>query len=227
MPVQKKSNTSVPVKKKKKNWIQITVSLFVIIVVVMCVLSFSNVSNFFKGDQTGTASGIVAEGDPAAIYFTSTLNGTKTFSNYADSVDDLTPYRLVADSNSSITDNDYPIMLRTGNTTIPYGIFGKELNAMAKAIVGQDYGSTFNVECPYSVMVPCTADEFKTLGYDISEVEVGDFIPMTLDYTDLLGNTGSYLRIGEIYSIEDDLSGLIINCGCDSLEVKIVGKFNA
>ncbi|HJJ36409.1 MAG TPA: hypothetical protein O0X27_04445 [Methanocorpusculum sp.] len=229
MPVQKKSNTAGPGEKQKKSWLQIAVVAFIVIVVVMCVLSFSNVSNFWSNTGTSTVSGgTIAEGDAVAIYFTTNIGNTTTFSYVGESINDVPPYRIVADSNSSIEDNDYTsIMLSIGNSTIPYGVYAIEQNAIAKELVGKQYGETVEVTCPFIAYVSCTADDLTSMGYNMSEIEVGDLIPMTLGYTDILGNQEAYLRNGVVSSINEDLSGLILNCGCDTLDVISVGKYSA
>ena len=229
MPVQKKSNSAGPGEKQKKSWLQIAVVAFIVIVVVMCVLSFSNVSNFWSNTGTSSVSGgTIAEGDAAAIYFATKIGNTTTFSYVGEDVNTVPPYRIVADSNSSIEDNDYTsIMVGIGNTSVPYCVYAVEKNAIAKTLVGKQYGETVEVKCPFIAYVSCTADDLSAMGYDINEVKVGDIIPMTLAYTDILGNKDAYLRIGVVSSINEDLSGVTLNCGCDTIEAIAVGKYSA
>ena len=229
MAVQRKSNSNGPGEKKEINWLKVGAVAFILLVVVMCVLSFSNFSNLFRGDNGGVgASGYVAEGDHAAVYFGTNVGDTTTFAYMpTEQNQEIPPYSVYADSNSSITEDDYKsIILGVGNTTFPYGIYALEQNAIAKGIVGAAYGSTVTIDNPYYVMVSCTADELKSLGYDINEVKVGDVMIMFLGYEDILGEKKSYARSGVVSSIEDDLSGITLNCGEDTIDVFIYGKYS-
>ena len=228
MPVQKKSRTTAPGEKDKKNWLKIGAAAVVVIIVVMCVLSFSNFSNLFSGNQSSGLTGTITEGTPAAIYFQTNIGNTTTFSYVGQSTDELQPYRVVADTNSSVTENDYhSIFIRVGNTTLPYGIYALEINKIAQALVGHQYGETITVDIPYLVQVSCTASDVAALGYDITQLKVGDVMPITLGYEDILGDKKTYLRNGIITSISSDLSGLTLNCGCDTIDVVAVGRFSA
>ena len=230
MAVQRKSNSNGPGEKKEINWLKVGAVAFILLVVVMCVLSFSNFSNLFRGNNGGVgASGSVAEGDHVAIYFGTNVGDTTTFAYMpTEQNPDVNPYPIYADSNSNIADDDYKsIVVGVGDTVLPYGIYALEQNAIAKGIVGAAYGSTVTIDNPYYVMVTCTADELKSLGYDIKEVKVGDVLVMSLGYEDVLGDKKSYLRSGVVSSIEDDLSGLTLNCGEDTIDVVVYGKYSS
>ncbi|HJJ31340.1 MAG TPA: hypothetical protein O0X97_03725 [Methanocorpusculum sp.] len=230
MAVQRKSNSNGPGEKKPINWLQVGVVAFILLVVVMCVLSFSNFSTLFNDNNAGSSAyGNVAEGDHAAVYFATNIGNTTTFAYMpTENNQDVIPYSIYADSNSSIVDDDYKsIMIGIGNTSIPYGIYALEQNAIAKGIVGAPYGSTVTIDNPYYVMVTCTADDLASLGYDIKNVKVGDVLVMFLGYEDVLGDKKSYARNGVVSSIEDDLSGLTLNCGEDTIDVYVYGKYTA
>jgi len=69
MAVQKKTAKEKTTTKKPINWTQVCIIGFVVLIVVMCVLSFSNFTNFFS-DKTGTSStdsGITL--DPSTIQY--------------------------------------------------------------------------------------------------------------------------------------------------------------
>lgn len=230
MAVQRKSNSNGPGEKKEINWLEVGAVAFILLVVVMCVLSFSNFSNLFNDRYSGSgASGTVAEGDHAAVYFSTKVGDTTTFAYMPTAENqEVIPYSIYADSNSNIADDDYSnIILGIGEKSFPYGIYAIEQNAIAKGIVGAAYGSTVTVDCPYYVMVSCTADELKSLGYDINEIKVGDVLIMFLGYEDVLGEKKSYVRSGVVSSIEDDLSGITLNCGEDTIDVYVYGKYTA
>lgn len=231
MPVQKKSNQTGPGEKPKKNWIQIGTVAFILLVVIMCIFSFCNFSNLFNQDQYGT-SGMntpIAEGDAAAIYFTTSI-GNQTLFSYlpTNSSTSMTPYRIIANSSSNIKDNDYEsIKINLGNQTIPYGVHAIEQNAIARALVNKSYNQPFSVNLSYNVSVSCTANDIKTLGMDIKDLKVGEVLPMMLGYTDILGKNQSYLKNGIITSIKPDLSGITMNCGCEKIDVVAVGKYSS
>lgn len=236
MAVQRKSNSNGPGEKKEINWLKVGAVAFILLVVVMCVLSFSNFSNLFRGNTGGVgASGSVAEGDHVAIYFGTNVGDTTTFAYMpTEQNPDVNPYPIYADSNSNIADDDYKsIVVGVGDTVLPYGIYALEQNAIAKGIVGAPYGSTVRIECPYIEPVSCSVDDLKMINevlgtnYDITNINVGDLIIMPLGYEDVLGDKKSYVRSGVVSSIEDDLSGLTLNCGEDTIDVVVYGKYSS
>jgi len=174
----------------------------------------------------------IKDGETVAVYFTLNLGDNTTFSydpeEYtSENLSKYIPYRIVADSNSNILDNDYSsIILTAAGLSIPVGIYADELNAIAKAVVGNHYGDRVSVPVSsnFNAIASCTAEDLKDLGYDIHEVKVGDVIPMSLAYSDVSGRDNIYFRYGVVSSINEDLSGIMLNCGSDSIDIVILEK---
>ena len=232
MAVQRKSQKSAPGQKKPVSWVKIVAVGFVVLVVVMCIISFCNFPNFFRGDTPGytsTTTETVNDGDRVAVYFMMNTDGTNTFSYFpSDNNTDLVPYAVSANSNAGSADDDLKsISVKVGEETIPYRISAAERNAIAKAIVGKNYGDivTTSPAGSDSEMFKYDAKTLEDLGCDMKTLKAGDVLPVIFKYTDDNNEEKKYVRYGVVTAVNDDLSGANVKFGTDTIAILLAGKY--
>ena len=232
MAVQRKSQKNPPGEKKPLNWVKIVAVGFVILVVVMCVLSFSNFSNFFREYNITTPSGneIVFDRDHVAVYFATNTEGQTVFSNFPkDENDEGAVFSVYASENPDITEDDFTsFSIKVGDESVPYRITAAERNAIAKAIVGKNYGDISGVGLEdASDIREYKAADLEAAGCDMSALKKGDVVPMVFTYTDENGAEKKYARCGVVTEVADDLSSATLNFGSDSVIVLVAGKYTS
>ena len=231
MAVQRKSQKNPPGQKKPVSWIKIVAVGFVILVVVMCILSFCNFSNFFRDYNITTPSTneTVKEGDHVGVYFATNTEGKTVFSNFPkDENDKGAIFGTYANSNANATTDDLTsFTIKMGDESVPYKITPAEQNAIAKAIVGKNYGDMNGVGLgdSKSDIHEFDAADLVAAGCDMSTLKVGDVVPMAFPYTDEKGEKKQYARCGVVTSVAEDLSKASLNFGSDSVIVLVAAKY--
>jgi FKBP-type peptidyl-prolyl cis-trans isomerase 2 len=132
---------------------------------------------------------------------------------------------MVADQN--LSKFLYPVSIYTndgGWTTKQFALFSTEFNAMSKALVGMKTGDKKHVQIPdSSIAQSWSAESLKNSGVNMTDLRVGDLLPMGVsDKPEEMAtnSTTTYTRIGEITNMTDD--GIIVDSGYPSVDISIV-----
>ena len=213
MPVQTKSRNGEKTPKKERNWTQICVIGFCVLLVVMCVVSFSGLPRAFGnlinggGTTTPSTSAVVA-GNPVYVNYTLNINGSPVFENalgfYAGSETNESMY-------VNVTGYSYPFV-----------IYASEINQISSGVIGLSVGESRTVAGSGSDLAyTLTKEGAETAGLVFNETEINDRVFLTTTYTDELGEEEQAYRIGVVTAKTDD--GLTIQYGSDTIDIEMVG----
>ncbi|HJJ96014.1 MAG TPA: hypothetical protein O0W79_05540 [Methanocorpusculum sp.] len=164
MAVQSKSKRDATGPKKQVNWVQVCVVGLCIIVVVMCILSFSNFSNFFNDRYN---AGSVAEGDTVSVYYSTFVGDVATYTLSTTIV-----------AGQTYEENQF---IDVDGFEKKFVLYADELTNMAKGIVNQSYGSTILVSGvgtdAETYATTYTKEEFLENSGSITEEQYDAFVP--------------------------------------------------
>ncbi len=204
MAVQKKTSSGNKPEEKKINWLQVGVVGFCILLVVMCVLSFSNFQNLFGG---GGASGAVEEGNPVAVEYTLSIAGKDVFTSIGGFIAGY-------DTNESA-------YIPIENSEKPYMVFADEQNTISAEVIGMNPGETKLLTLDGSVLkYTYSKEDVEDMGLEFDKLEKGSMLQLDFPYIDELGELAYAVRSGVITAIDD--KELTVQYGTDEIEMKFV-----
>ncbi|MDO5845291.1 MAG: hypothetical protein Q4Q04_00040 [Methanocorpusculum sp.] len=208
MAVQTKSRSGDKPAKKEINWIQVCVVGFCVLIVVMCVLSFSNFSAFFNDNGTTSQTTAAVPGNGVAVNYTMYIGNQTVFA-------DMAGFVAGYETNQSV--------YRTiENVTYPYVIYASEVNQISSAVLGMTPGQSTTVTgSGADLKYTFTKEGVASMGLDFASLKVGDLLYLNEYYTDELNEEAIALRAGVITAKDD--TGLTIQYGTDTIEVQMVG----
>ena len=211
MAVQTKSKSEDKGPKKKINWTQGGVSGCCVLVVFMCIVSFSGLpnalGNLINGDGV-TGTGVVAAGNPVYVNYTMNIGGSPVLMSgiglYAGSQTNQTQY------------------IQFEGYTYPFAIYAEEYNQIAAGVVGLSVGESRSVAGSGANLAYAFAkDNITAMGLDFDTLEVKDVLYLNEYYTDELGEEAIAIRPAMI--TEKTADGLVIQYGTDTIDIEMVG----
>lgn len=210
MAVQTKTNSGNTPKKKERNWTQIGIVAFCVLIAVMCVLSFSGViTNIIGGNGNGGASSIVAQpGYPVQV------NATL----YADDKQVLTgSIAFIAGTESNTS-----VYLQFEEYDEPFVIYAEEFNQISNGVIGLKPGESRTV-AGYPIELEYTKQEFDSgnMGIAFDDVEKGSMLSLGVPYTNDEGESALAMRFGVVTDKTDDK--LVIQSGSDRIDILFQG----
>lgn len=210
MAVQTKSRSGDKPAKKEINWMQVGVVGFCVLVVVMCILSFSNFSAFFNDNGNGTTGGNTAAqpGNLVAVNYTMYIGTQPVFA-------DIAGFVAGYETNESVYRN-------IENVTYPYVVYASEVNQISSAVIGLTPGQSTTVAgSGADLKYTFTKEGVAAMNLDFDALEVGEMLYLNEYYTDELDEEATALRAGVITA--KDETGLTIQYGTDTIEVQMTG----
>ncbi|WP_319378512.1 hypothetical protein [uncultured Methanocorpusculum sp.] len=211
MAVQTKSKSEDKGPKKKINWMQVGVIGFCVLLVFMCIVSFSGLpnalGNLINGDGISETGKVVA-GNPVYVNYTMNIGDSPVLMSgmglYAGSQTNQTQY---------ITFEGY---------AYPFAIYADEYNQIAAGVVGLSVGESRSVAGSGSNLAyALTKGNITAMGLDFDTLEVKDLLYLNEYYTDELGEEAIAIRPAMI--TEKTSEGLVIQYGTDTIDIKMVG----
>ncbi len=211
MTVQTKSKSEDKGPKKKTNWIQVGVISFCVLLVFMCIVSFSGLpnalGNLINGDDT-TGTGAVVAGNPVCVNYTM---------NIGDSPVLMSAMALYAGSQTNETQ-----YISFEGYEYPFAIYADEYNQIAAGVVELCVGESRSVAGSGSNLAYAfTKENITSMGLDFDTLEVKDLLYLNEYYTDELGEEAIAVRPAMI--TEKTTDGLIIQYGTDTIDIEMVG----
>lgn len=211
MAVQTKSKSEDKGPKKNINWTQVGVIGFCVLIVIMCIVSFSGLPNALGNLINGngaTGTGAVVSGNPVYVNYTMNIGGSPVLMSgmglYAGSQTNQTQY---------ISFEGY---------TYPFAIYAEEYNQISSGVVGLSPGESRSVAGSGSNLAYAfTKDNITSMGLDFDTLEVKDLLYLNEYYTDDLGEEAIAIRPAMITEKTSD--GLTIQYGTDTIDIEMVG----
>lgn len=211
MAVQKKTGSSDKPKKKEINWMQVGVVAFCVLVVVMCIISFSNIPNLFSGNNGGTSSNVPAQaGYPVQVNATMYVGNVSTFTG---------TFALYAG-----TETNESVYLSSSAYQYPLVMYADEYNQISNGVIGLYPGQSTTVAGSGSQLAyTYTKDAINAqeIGATFDELQVGTELYLTETYKDELEEDASAIRIGVVTQKTDDM--VVIQYGSDTINIELVG----
>ncbi|HJJ44034.1 MAG TPA: hypothetical protein O0X66_06135 [Methanocorpusculum sp.] len=207
MAVQTKSKSEDKGPKKKINWVQIGVIGFCVLLVLMCIVSFSGLPNALGNLINGggmTSTGAVVPGNPVYVNCTMNIGGSPVTMGimglYAGSQTNKTQY------------------INFPGYTYPFEIYAVEYNQISAGVVGLSLGKSRTVAGSGDTLITSISKENVE---DVESAEVGDVLYLPINYADELGDTNSTAyRPAVITAIND--ADLIVQYGSDTIDIEMV-----
>ena len=211
MAVQTKSKSEDKGPKKKINWTQVGVIGFCVLVVFMCIVSFSGLPNAFgnliNGDGV-TGTGAVVAGNPVYANYTLNIGGSAVFENAMG-------FYAGSDVNQSL-------YVTVEGYDYPFVIYATEFNQIASGIIGLVPGESTTVAGSGSNLAyQLTKEEAETSGLIFDDTKVNDRVFITVDYTNEDGEAAKAYRVCVVTAKTDD--GLTLQYGSDTINIEMVG----
>ncbi len=208
MAVQKKSNAGDKPEEKKINWMQVGVVGFCILIVVMCILSFSNFQNFFGGNGS---SGAVETGDVVAVEYLMYVGDTPVFTSLGGFVAGY--------------ENNQSAYVPIDNSTKPYMVLASEQNAISLGVIGMNLNEEKTVDGSGTQAYTYTKAQVTEMGVDFDSMKLGDMLQLDFPYVDELGESATAVRTGVITEL--DAEKVTIQYGSDKIEIRFAGYLSA
>ncbi len=211
MAVQTKSKSEDKGPKKKINWVQVGVIGFCVLLVFMCIVSFSGLpnalGNLINGDGISETGKVVA-GNPVYVNYTLNVNGSAVFEN-------VMGFQAGTEVNQSLYVN-------VEGYEYPFVIYAAEFNQISAGVIGLVPGESTTVAGSGSNMAyQLTKEETETAGLVFNDTKVNDRVLITVPYTNEEGKEASAYRVCVVTAKTDD--GLTRQYGSDTIDIKMVG----
>ena len=211
MAVQTKSKSEEKGPKKNINWTQVGVIGFCVLIVIMCIVSFSGLPNAIGNLINGNGAagtGAVVSGNPVYVNYTMNIGGSPVLmigmGLYAGFQTNQTQY---------ISFEGY---------TYPFAIYAEEYNQISSGVVGLSPGESRSLAGTGSTLAYAfTKDNITSMGLDFDTLEVKDVLYLNEYYTDDLGEESIAVRPAMI--TQKTSEELLIQYGTDTIDVKMVG----
>ncbi len=211
MAVQTKSKSEDKGPKKNINWTQVGVIGFCVLIVIMCIVSFSGLpnalGNLINGDGVA-GTGAVVSGNPVYVNYTM---------NIGDSPVLMSGMGLYAGSQTNQTQ-----YISFEGYSYPFAIYADEYNQIASGVIGLSVGESRSVVgFGSNLAYAFTKDNITAMGLDFDTLEVKDMLYLNEYYTDDLGEEAIAIRPALITDKTTD--GLTIQYGTDTIDIEMVG----
>ncbi|MDO9522091.1 MAG: hypothetical protein Q7J08_00015 [Methanocorpusculum sp.] len=211
MAVQTKSKSEDKGPKKKINWTQVGVIGFCVLIVFMCIVSFSGLPNAFgnliNGDGT-TGTGAVVAGNPVYVNYTMNIGGSAVFEN-----------AMGFNAGSEVNQSLY---VSIEGYDYPFVIYATEFNQISSGVIGLIPGESKTVAGSGSNLAyQLTKEEAETSGLVFDDMKVDDRVFITVEYTNEDGEAAKAYRVCVVTAKTDD--SLTLQYGTDTIDIKMVG----
>lgn len=230
MTVETKTNAGdKPRQKKDINWTQAGVVAFCILIVVMCILSFSNLSNIFN--QNGSTTGVVEVGNAVEIEYTMYIGTTPMVTS------SLEVFQAAKSSNLLIVTE--PIDLYAGQQTdvvngsknlinsfckYPFLMLDQEFNQISSGVIGLGVGQSRTVEGQGSFFQTIyTKEQAVEMGIDFANCTVGTTNLMNCQIEGVNNTTTTAIRSALVTNKTD--AQMTMQYGYDTIEMKVIQAY--
>ncbi|MDU9376031.1 hypothetical protein McpSp1_06180 [Methanocorpusculaceae archaeon Sp1] len=232
MAVQTKSNSGDKPQKKDINWTQIGVVCFCVLIVVMCIVSFSGLSTIFNQNGNATPTGGVVEaGNLVEVEYTMYINNTPMVTSSIDvfnasSIDKLPAVTqnlgVIAGQQVDVVNGS--AILINSSYEYPFRMLNQEYNQIASGVIGLGAGQSRTVQS--------TGDYFKTvytkenaeeMGIDYANWTVGTMGIMNFPTEDATGNVTMAIRPALVTSKTDE--EMVLQYGYDTIDMKVIQAY--
>ena len=232
MAVQTKSNAgNKPRQKKDINWTQVGVVAFCVLLVVMCIISFSNLGNIFN-QNGGTTTGTIGAGNIVAVDYTMYIGDipmvTSSIDVYnaspADRLPVVTEYLgLIAGQQVDVV-NGMPILINSSYEH-PFRMLNQEYNQIATGVVGLGIGEpkAMKPTGPF-FRTTYTKDQAIEMGIDYANWTVGTMGLMNFPVVNATSNTTT-MAIRPALVTNKTADEMILQYGYDTIEMKVVQAY--
>ncbi|MCZ0861183.1 hypothetical protein O0S10_08115 [Methanocorpusculum sp. MG] len=233
MAVQSKSNAGdKPRQKKNINWTQVGVVAFCVLLVVMCIISFSNLGNIFNQNGGTTTSGTLVAGDLAYVDYTMYIGDvpmvTSSLDVFNNSPADRLPtwtqtLGLVAGQQMDVV-NGTPLLINS-SYEYPFRMLNQEYNQIATGVVGLAVGESRTVESTGSFFqTTYTKDQAEEMGIDYANWTVGTMGLMNFPVVNETSNTTT-MAIRPALVTNKTADEMVLQYGYDTIEMKVVQAY--
>jgi hypothetical protein len=230
MAVQTKSNVGgKPRQKKDINWIQVGVVAFCILLLVMCIVSFSNLGNIFSKNRGITTFGTLAINDPAHVEYTMYIGDIPMVTSSIDIFNNAPAHHLpmwvqsldlIAGSQMDATNRDQ--ILLNSSYEYPFWMLKQEYNQIATGIVGLAVGGSKTVKSlGSSFQIAYTKDQMKEMDIDYAELTVGKIGLMNFQVANK-NDDESTMVIRPALVIKKTADEIILQYGYDTIVMEVV-----
>jgi hypothetical protein len=230
MAVQTKSNGGgKPRQKKDINWMQVGVVAFCILLLVMCIISFSNLGNIFSKNRGIATFGTLAVNDPAHVDYTMYIDDIPMVTSSADIFNDSPASRLpmwvqsldlVAGRQMDVANRDH--ILINSSYEYPFWMMKQEYNQIAAGIVGLSVGGSKTVKSlGSSFQMTYTKNQMEEMGIDYAEWTVGAIGLMNFQIANKNDNETTMV-IRPALIIDKTADEIILQYGYDTIVMVVV-----
>ncbi len=234
MAVQTKSNAGdKPRQKKDINWTKVGVVCFCVLIVVMCIISFSGLSTIFNQSSSGTPTGTVEAGNIVEVEYTMYINKTPMVTSSLDvfnasPADKLPAWTqnlgVVAGQQVDVV-NGSAILLNSSYET-PFRMLNQEFNQITTGVVGLGVGQSRTVESTGAFFKTIyTKDQAAEMGIDYANWTVGTMGIMNFPTENETGNVTMAMRPALVTSKTDD--EMVLQYGYDTIEMKVIQAYKS
>ena len=232
MAVQTKSNAGdKPRQKKDINWTQIAVVAFCVLLVAMCIISFSNLSNIFNQNGT-TTSGTVTSGDLVYVDYTMYIGDvpmvTSSIDVYNESPADRLPavtsmLGLIAGQQVDVVNGT--LLLMNSSYEYPFRMLNQEYNQIATGVIGLGAGQSRTVESTGSYFqTTYTRDVAEEMGIDYDNWTVGTMGLLNFPVVNETSNTTT-MAIRPALVTNKTADEMVLQYGYDTIEMTVVQAY--
>lgn len=211
MAVQTKSKSEDKGPKKNINWTQIGVVGFCVLIVIMCIISFSGLPNALGNLINGNGAagtGAVVSGNPVYVNYTMNVGGSAVF-------EDSMGFFAGSEANQSL-------YIAIDGYEYPFVMYPTEFNQISSGVIGLVPGESRTVAGSGSDLAyHMTKEEIETAGLVFADTNVDDRIFITIDYVNENEEAAKAYRVCVV--TEKTADNLTLQYGSDTINIKMVG----
>ncbi|HJJ51489.1 MAG TPA: hypothetical protein O0X01_08215 [Methanocorpusculum sp.] len=211
MAVQTKSKSEDKGPKKKINWVQIGVIGFCVLLVLMCIVSFSGLPNALGNLINGggmTSTDAVVSGNLVYVNYTMNIAGSAVFEN--------------AMGFSAGSEVNKSLYVNIEGYEYPFVIYPTEFNQISSGVIGLVPGASKKIAGSGSnLAAQYTKEEAGVAGLVFDEIKVDGRVFITVDYTNEDGEAAKAYRVGVVTKKTAD--NLTLQYGSDTIDIQMVG----
>lgn len=231
MAVQTKSNAGdKPRQKKDINWTQIAVVAFCVLLVVMCILSFSNFSNILNGTTT---SSTITAGDLVYVDYTMYIGDVPMVTSSRDVYNEspagiipaVTPQLVLVAGQQVDVVNSTPLLINSSTYTYPFQMWNSEYNQLATGVIGLGAGQSRTVESTgSSSQTTYTRETAEEMGIDYDNWTVGTMGILNFPVVNETSNTTT-MSIRPALVTNKTADEMVLQYGYDTIEMTVVQAY--
>jgi hypothetical protein len=233
MAVQTKCNVGdKPRQKKEIKWMQVGIVAFCVLLVVMCIISFSNFGNVFNRNGGIITSGALVTGDLAYVDYTMYIDDvpmvTSSLDVFNNSPANHSPMwtqtlDLVAGQQMNVVD-DHPLLINS-SYEYPFRMLKQEYNQIAIGIIGLAMDESKVVESTGSFFqMTYTKDQVEEMGIDYANLTVGEVVLMHFPVVNETSNITT-MAVRPALVINKTTDEMILQYGYDAIEMNVVQAY--